>query len=159
VRDAVAAQVTFRGPGPFGAPPFTPGAKKVLELALREARQLGYDHIGAEHLLLGLVREGEGVAARTLASLGAEVERVRQAVLGLLAGQPPERRLGPRATMVATARPGGPPPICMRCGTSLASSARYASLEVPPAEPPTGDEPLTARIVFCSSCGGALGIP
>lgn len=64
--------------------PFTPRAKKVLELSLREALQLGHNHIGTEHILLGLIREGEGVAAQVLVKLGAELTRVRQAVMLVL---------------------------------------------------------------------------
>ena len=60
----------------LGQIPFTPRAKKVLELAVTEARALGHNYIGTEHLLLGLVREGEGVAAQVLISLGADLERV-----------------------------------------------------------------------------------
>jgi ATP-dependent Clp protease ATP-binding subunit ClpA len=71
---------------PSGHIPFTPRAKKVLELSLREAQQLGHDYIGTEHLLLGLVREGEGVAARVLVKLGADLPRVRQQVVQLLSG-------------------------------------------------------------------------
>jgi ATP-dependent Clp protease ATP-binding subunit ClpA len=67
--------------------PFTPRAKKVLELALREATQLGHNYIGTEHLLLGLLREGEGVAAQVLVDLGADLDRVRQQVVQLLSGQ------------------------------------------------------------------------
>src|SRR5271166_2909835 len=66
--------------------PFTPRAKKVLELALREALQLGHNYIGTEHILLGLIREGEGVAAQVLVKLGAELTRVRQQVIQLLSG-------------------------------------------------------------------------
>jgi ATP-dependent Clp protease ATP-binding subunit ClpC len=66
--------------------PFTPRAKKVLELSLREALQLGHNYIGTEHLLLGLIREGEGVAAQTLVTLGADLHRVRQQVLMILSG-------------------------------------------------------------------------
>ncbi|PWD51840.1 NDP-hexose 4-ketoreductase [Serinibacter arcticus] len=73
---------------PTGHIPFTPRAKKVLELSLREALQLGHNHIGTEHILLGLIREGEGVAAQVLGNLGADLGRVRQQVLQLLQGQP-----------------------------------------------------------------------
>ncbi len=67
--------------------PFTPRAKKVLELSLRESQQLGHDYIGTEHILLGLIREGEGVAAQVLVNLGADLNRVRQQVLQLLRGR------------------------------------------------------------------------
>src|SRR6187455_722097 len=88
--DAVREQVQeIIGQGqqaPSGHIPFTPRAKKVLELSLREALQLGHNYIGTEHILLGLIREGEGVAAQVLVKLGAELNRVRQQVLQLLSG-------------------------------------------------------------------------
>lgn len=71
---------------PSGHIPFTPRAKKVLELSLREALQLGHNYIGTEHILLGLIREGEGVAAQVLVKLGADLNRVRQTVIQLLSG-------------------------------------------------------------------------
>jgi Clp amino terminal domain, pathogenicity island component len=71
---------------PAGHLPFRPRAKKVLELALREARQLRHNYVGTEHILLGLVHEGEGVAAQVLVKLGADLPRVRQQVVQLLAG-------------------------------------------------------------------------
>ncbi|WP_375000497.1 ATP-dependent Clp protease ATP-binding subunit [Aeromicrobium sp. CTD01-1L150] len=71
---------------PSGHIPFTPRAKKVLELSLREALQLGHNYIGTEHILLGLIREGEGVAAQVLVKLGADLNRVRQQVIQLVSG-------------------------------------------------------------------------
>src|SRR6201984_2997052 len=71
---------------PSGHIPFTPRAKKVLELSLREALQLGHNYIGTEHILLGLIREGEGVASQVLVNRGAELTRVRQQVIQLLSG-------------------------------------------------------------------------
>jgi ATP-dependent Clp protease ATP-binding subunit ClpC len=82
VEETMGAPSTAAG----GSPPFTPRAKKVLELSLREALQLGHNYIGTEHILLGLVREGEGVAARVLVDLGADLSRVRQQVIQLLSG-------------------------------------------------------------------------
>src|SRR5213594_2931910 len=88
--DAVRGQVEqIIGQGqaaPTGHIPFTPRAKKVLELSLREALQLGHNYIGTEHILLGLIREGEGVAAQVLQKLGADLNRVRQQVIQLLQG-------------------------------------------------------------------------
>src|ERR671922_2803906 len=75
---------------PTGHIPLTPRAKKVLELSLREALNLGHKYIGTEHILLGLVREGEGVAAQVLTRQGATVERVRTTVISLLQGEVPE---------------------------------------------------------------------
>jgi ATP-dependent Clp protease ATP-binding subunit ClpA len=71
---------------PTGHIPFTPRAKKVLELSLRESLQLGHNYIGTEHILLGLIREGDGVAAQVLVKLGADLNRVRQQVIQLLHG-------------------------------------------------------------------------
>jgi ATP-dependent Clp protease ATP-binding subunit ClpC len=68
---------------PSGHIPFTPRAKKVLELSLREALQLSHNYIGTEHILLGLIREGHGVAAKVLTSLGGELSRVRDKVIEL----------------------------------------------------------------------------
>ena len=88
--EAVRAQVEeiigHGGQAPSGHIPFTPRAKKVLELSLREALQLGHNYIGTEHILLGLIREGEGVAAQVLVKLGADLSRVRQQVIQLLSG-------------------------------------------------------------------------
>lgn len=68
--------------------PFTPRAKKVLELSMREALQLGHNYIGTEHILLGLIREGEGVANQVLTNLGADLGSIRQNVIHLLSGYP-----------------------------------------------------------------------
>ncbi len=73
VREKVEETIGPAGSAPTGSPPFTPRAKKVLELSLREALQLGHNYIGTEHLVLGLVREGNGVAAQVLRSLGADL--------------------------------------------------------------------------------------
>jgi ATP-dependent Clp protease ATP-binding subunit ClpC len=98
---------------PSGHIPFTPRAKKVLELSLREALQLSHNYIGTEHILLGLIREGEGVAAQVLVKLGADLNRVRQQVIQLLhgyqgrepasAGAEPEHEESLRRTAVAQA--------------------------------------------------------
>ena len=72
----------------LGEIPFTPKAKRVLELAIEEARQLGHNYVGTEHLLLGLIREGEGVAARVLQELGVDRKKVRDETLRLLGGPP-----------------------------------------------------------------------
>jgi hypothetical protein len=105
----------------IGQIPFTPRAKKVLELSLREALQLGHNYIGTEHILLGLVREGEGVAAQVLVKLGGgDLARVRQAVVVQLADQPAEQvaarrvRREPRPTVAGgpgVFAPGEPPEL------------------------------------------------
>jgi ATP-dependent Clp protease ATP-binding subunit ClpC len=71
---------------PVVSPPFTPRAKKVLDLSRREALQLGHNYVGTEHILLGVAREGGGVAARALVNLGADMAKVRQAVIQLMSG-------------------------------------------------------------------------
>src|SRR6202165_1282786 len=86
VREKVEETIGPAGSSSPGSPPFTPRAKKVLELSLREALQLGHNYIGTEHMLLGLVREGEGVAVQVLVSLGADLSRVRQQVVRQLSG-------------------------------------------------------------------------
>jgi Clp amino terminal domain, pathogenicity island component len=114
--EAVRAEVeqsVGRGPEDPGAHiPFTPRSKKVLELALREALQLSHNYIGTEHILLGLVREGEGMAAQVLVKLGADTDRVRQAVVLQLAGAAgdvpaePAARVGQPPTVMVTGGPG-----------------------------------------------------
>ena len=93
--ESVRKQVTeIIGPGaeePSGYIPFTPRARKTLELSLRESFQLGHNYIGTEHILLGLIREGDGVAAQVLRKLSADLHTVRQEVIKLLSGVEGER--------------------------------------------------------------------
>jgi ATP-dependent Clp protease ATP-binding subunit ClpA len=89
VRQQVAQIVGQGEQVPTGQIPFTPRAKKVLELALREALSLGHNHIGTEHLLLGLARENEGVASRILLDLGVDAEQIRTAVSETIGGPMP----------------------------------------------------------------------
>jgi len=91
-RDKVDEIVGASGIAPAGSPPFTPRAKKVLELSYRESLQLAHNYIGTEHLLLGLLSEGHGVAAQVLVSLGAGLEETRKKVFVLWDFQP--MRLG-----------------------------------------------------------------
>jgi ATP-dependent Clp protease ATP-binding subunit ClpA len=93
VRSEVESIVGQGQAAPTGHIPFTPRAKKVLELSLREALQLGHNYIGTEHILLGLIREGQGVAAQVLQKLGADLNRVRQQVIQVLSTslRPPEQ--------------------------------------------------------------------
>jgi ATP-dependent Clp protease ATP-binding subunit ClpA len=102
VRSDVVRIIGELSEAPSGHIPFTPRSKKVLELSLREAMQLGHNYIGTEHILLGLVREGEGVAAQVLVARGADLKRVRATVLEELQNiTPGSRASGPRRT------PGG----------------------------------------------------
>ena len=90
------------GHSPSGHIPFTPRAKKVLELALREALQLGHNYIGTEHILLGLVREGEGVGTQVLVEMGAELTRVRRQVMGIIGSRGSESLEGEPSDFTAT---------------------------------------------------------
>ncbi|MDN5558731.1 MAG: ATP-dependent Clp protease ATP-binding subunit [Ruaniaceae bacterium] len=106
--------------------PFTPRAKKVLELCLREALQLGHNYIGTEHILLGLIREGEGVAAQVLTKLGADLNSVRQQVMNLISGyqgKEPVTSGGP-----SEAAPAGSA-ILDQFGRNLTQAARELKLD------------------------------
>ncbi len=109
---------------PSGHIPFTPRAKKVLELSLREALQLGHNYIGTEHILLGLIREGEGVAAQVLVKLGADLNRVRQQVIQLLSGYQGKEPAG-------TATEGTPSTslVLDQFGRNLTQGARESKLD------------------------------
>jgi ATP-dependent Clp protease ATP-binding subunit ClpC len=149
--------VVARSPGEGGhqSPPFTPRAKKVLELSQREALQLGHSSIGPEHLLLGMVREGAGVGMQVLVSFGVEGARIRQGVIQVLS-----TRQGQESRESSGARPVRSEPTCHGCGSDLASVARYRAMEIPPAvsmtsttsEPP----PIAVNAVFCGRCGRLL---
>jgi ATP-dependent Clp protease ATP-binding subunit ClpC len=113
---------------PSGHIPFTPRAKKVLELSLREALQLGHNYIGTEHILLGLIREGEGVAAQVLVKLGADLGRVRQQVIQLLSGYS-----GTKEAAGTAPGPGGEPQqgslVLDQFGRNLTQHARENKLD------------------------------
>ena len=128
--EAVRAQVEeIIGQGqqaPSGHIPFTPRAKKVLELSLREALQLGHNYIGTEHILLGLIREGEGVAAQVLVKLGADLNRVRQQVIQLLSGYQGKETVaqgGPAEGTPATSL------VLDQFGRNLTAAAREGKLD------------------------------
>ena len=110
---------------PSGHIPFTPRAKKVLELSLREALQLGHNYIGTEHILLGLIREGEGVAAQVLVKLGADLNRVRQQVIQLLSGYQGKEAVasGPAEGTPSTSL------VLDQFGRNLTSAAREGKLD------------------------------
>ncbi|GAC1526061.1 MAG: ATP-dependent Clp protease ATP-binding subunit [Marmoricola sp.] len=111
---------------PTGHIPFTPRAKKVLELSLREALQLGHNYIGTEHILLGLIREGEGVAAQVLQKMGADLNRVRQQVIQLLSGYQ-----GKETQTAGTAPETGPSTssVLDQFGRNLTQAAKEGKLD------------------------------
>ncbi|MBI5231755.1 MAG: AAA family ATPase, partial [Coriobacteriales bacterium] len=109
---------------PTGHIPFTPRAKKVLELSLREALQLGHNYIGTEHILLGLIREGEGVAAQVLLNLGADLDKVRSAVIQLLSGH-----YGKQGEQAEERRGGNGNMLLDEFGRNLTRQAREGKLD------------------------------
>ncbi len=145
VRSQVEEIIGQGGSSPSGHIPFTPRAKKVLELSLREALQLGHNYIGTEHILLGLIREGEGVAAQVLVKLGADLSRVRQQVIQLLSGyQGPAGSTGGGSSASETGQPaagvgagnkeggdekGGNSQILDQFGRNLTEAARNGELD------------------------------
>ncbi len=128
VREKVEETIGMAGTAPSGSPPFTPRAKKVLELSLREALQLGHSYIGTEHMLLGLVREGEGVAATVLVSLGADLGRVRQQVIQLMSGNQSKESVGASQGPSSGESPSGSP-VLDQFGRNLTQLARDGKLD------------------------------
>src|SRR6202789_962380 len=128
VREKVEETIGMAGTAPSGSPPFTPRAKKVLELSLREALQLGHSYIGTEHMLLGLVREGEGVAATVLVSLGADLGRVRQQVIQLMSGNQGKESVGASQGSSSGDNPSGSP-VLDQFGRNLTQLARDGKLD------------------------------
>ena len=152
VRERVKETIGPAGSPTIGSPPFTPRAKKVLELSLREALQLGHNFLGTEHILLGLVHEGEGVAAQVLVSLGADLSWVRQQVVQILSCQaPPPPAEGEGIRRQAEA------PRCGRCDASLSRSARYRMIDVSPDTDEPRRRPLQAILLYCGNCRTVLG--
>jgi ATP-dependent Clp protease ATP-binding subunit ClpC len=113
---------------PTGHIPFTPRAKKVLELSLREALQLGHNYIGTEHILLGLIREGEGVAAQVLVKLGADLNRVRQQVIQLLSGFQGKEQVSAGVKEDSGSAQGGSQ-VLDQFGRNLTQAAREGKLD------------------------------
>ena len=114
---------------PTGHIPFTPRAKKVLELSLREALQLGHNYIGTEHILLGLIREGEGVAAQVLVKLGADLNRVRQQVLQLLSGFQGKEQVAAGPGDQPAGAPNQGSAVLDQFGRNLTQAAREGKLD------------------------------
>src|SRR5664279_858076 len=128
VRNQVEEIIGQGGTSPSGHIPFTPRAKKVLELSLREALQLGHNYIGTEHILLGLIREGEGVAAQVLVKLGADLSRVRQQVIQLLSGYAGGKEGAAQGTGPGESAPTGSP-VLDQFGRNLTQTAREKKLD------------------------------
>ena len=161
VRSAIQEIIGEGHSPPTGHIPFTPRAKKVLELSLREALQLGHNYIGTEHILLGLVREGEGVAAQVLERYGANMDRVRHTVVELLSGYAQtaatavagttERLMSEVVARGAVESTEGFP-TCPTCRSALAETLAATTLELK-----DGDETTIVKMAYCGRCGTALG--
>jgi ATP-dependent Clp protease ATP-binding subunit ClpC len=151
------------GTAPGDSPPFTPRAKKVLELSLREALAMNRHDIGSEHILLGLVREGEGVGPTVLVKLGAALPRVRQEVLRLMGeeathvmGESPTQGGFQRRRAGGRRAPGAAPegPCCPRCRGAIGDVARFRTIAV---HSDSGDtEAISVDVVYCLICGTTL---
>ena len=162
VREKAEETIAAASTPPTGSPPFTPRAKKVLELSLREALQLGHSYIGTEHMLLGLVREGEGVGAQVLQSLGADLDTVRHKVIQLLSGYEGATSVGLRPQTPPASRPirSGVPtnvvPSCPQCHAGLADVARFRAITVAPGSSGDDRDPIPIDVVYCNRCGTTL---
>jgi ATP-dependent Clp protease ATP-binding subunit ClpA len=158
VRHKVQDIVGMSSGPPTESPPFTPRAKKVLELSLREAHQLGHHHIGTEHILLGLVREGEGVAAAVLVGLGAGLSRVRQEVITIISGGQlvPDDELADDTQAIQTGPASPREPCCPSCRSTLSAAARFRNIVVPSDTHDT--DPLSIAVVYCLQCGTTLNL-
>ena len=140
--------------GAGSSPAFTPRAKKVLELSLREALGLGHNYIGTEHMLLAITREGKGVAAQVLVRAGGGVEQVgertleqvRERTLQLLRGYVAPEPTGETAAILG--------PRCQHCRAGLAHGARSRRLLVPDDD---GGPPADTTVVYCGFCGRGIG--
>jgi ATP-dependent Clp protease ATP-binding subunit ClpC len=158
-------EIIGKGEGaPTGHIPFTPRAKKILELSLREALQLGHSYIGTEHILLGLVREGEGVAAQVLQKRGADLNRVRQTVIQLLSGYAGGEATATGETVSGVGTFGEPAtgdevsdvhdqPTCSSCFAILQDHARIRRLEI---DDVGGSR--SVEVLYCGRCGVTLGV-
>ena len=131
VREQVQEIIGQGQQAPTGHIPFTPRAKKVLELSLREALQLGHNYIGTEHILLGLIREGEGVAAQVLVKLGADLNRVRQQVIQLISGYQGKEGQPPAGVSAGGPQEGTPSgsTVLDQFGRNLTQAAREGKLD------------------------------
>ncbi len=148
---------------PGGSPPFTPRSKKVLELSLREALHLGHNYIGTEHILLGIIREGDGVAAQVLPRLGVDLGVARRRITAIMAGGP----IGMEATSAGKGsvvthftnveRPNTEP-RCPQCRADLADGTRFRTILVQPDATEGEKDPLLTRVVYCRRCGVSLHV-
>lgn len=175
VRQKIEETVGMTGTVPGGLPPFTPRAKKVLELSLREALQLGHSYIGTEHLLLGLVREGEGhlllgpvpegedVGATVLVGLGADLSSVRQRVIMLMAESGREAQVTGAVSEEAISSLGDDTlttsePRCPQCRSGLTDGLHFRAIAASPDVDDDDRDPIMIDVVYCDRCGMTLNM-
>ena len=151
VRREVEAVIGIGATPASGHVPFTPRAKKVLDLSLREAQSLGHTYIGTEHILLGLIREGEGVAAQILVRLGLELSDIRRQIVQM-PEDPPARTVSVSASLGsgATFENRSPFPLCSECRKPLEGALRFRTLEALDQETSATRQLIVA---FCAACG------
>lgn len=133
---------------PAGHIPFTHRGKKALELALREALELRDQHIGTEHILLGLIRVGEGGALDVLANLGVDLADVRERVLELLSG-------AQHGAPPVEASQSGDQPRCPRCNAAAAENLRARTL---PVSRDVGEGTDAVTVLWCGTCGAVVAV-
>ena len=157
-RASVKAIIGVGAASPEGHIPFTPRSKKVLELSLREALQLSHNSIRSEHLLLALLREGQGVAMHVLVRAGVDPDKLRAKVLRHLAEAPPEdvgETVGYSVRTVTTMPVRGEAiAVCSRCNAALGAPVRLVKTTAATGEGDSRDIVL----VVCPNCGGTLGV-
>jgi ATP-dependent Clp protease ATP-binding subunit ClpC len=165
VREEVLAVIGRGTDRPSGHIPFTPRAKKVLEFTLREATRLGANYLDTEHILLGLLREGDGVGVQVLSRLGIDLKQLRGAVeseIRATAVSPGEifaSEEGPPVefteTLQTSAVEGSRSPRCVRCRADLLEFARCRTLDVPN---DTGEGTTKTMTIYCGSCGEVMAV-
>lgn len=145
---------------PIGQIPFTQRSKKVMELSLREAMQLGHQYIGTEHILLALLREGQGVAVQILRQQDDQFDRLRTDTIQLLRGHATQHGIAESTSITISgvhreeaAGEPFPGPKCPRCSANLVESISHATIQSLEAE-----DTRTFVAVFCSACGSTIGV-
>ena len=150
-RTRVEELIGLAATAPTQSPQFTPRVKKVFELSLREALDMGHSYIGTEHLLLGLIQEGEGVAIQVLHSFEVDIHHLRRNVVEHLSGHETAQSGEGAGGMSQSAAE----PRCTGCRSQLSETARFRSIEIPPTTP--SPSPITVEVVFCNRCGSVFG--
>ena len=150
-RGSVVEIIGYGNAPPTGHIPFTPRSKKVMELSLREALRLKHNYIGTEHLLLGLIREGLGVACQIMVKLGVDIPTLQEAVENLATD--PELAASSKTRTREAQANGAPGPACPTCQFPLDGNLVYKVLEMREAG---GEEDRYVMFGYCRRCGGIV---